>query len=85
MPARAYVFLNNRWLRLDVRGNKPSVNAQFDLVDEKLAFAVDPAQGEQDYTVIFAEPAPSVIHALTQNKSFAELWANLPNGLENCL
>lgn len=75
------VFLNGRWARLDARGNKPGVNAQFNLDAEQLAFAVDPSKGERDIAVIFAEPAATVVWALTKNASFAELWANLPTGV----
>lgn len=72
------VFINGRWSRLDARGNKPGVNAQFNLDEEQLAFAVDPAKGERDIAVVFAEPAATVVSALAKSASFAELWVNLP-------
>lgn len=76
------VYLNDRWSRLDARGNtKPGVNTQFDLEHEKLAYAVNPARGEKDHDVIFAEPAANVVAALTENKTFDMLWANLPDSI----
>lgn len=76
------VFLNDRWSRLDARGNKPGVKAGFGLAEAKPAFTADPARGEQDIPVIFAEPVAAVVRALTQNHTFAALWEHLPAGLE---
>lgn len=75
------VLMNGRWSRLDARGNKPGVNAQFNLYKEQLAFDADPGKGERDIAMIFAEPAATVVRALTNSASFAELWANLPLGV----
>ncbi len=35
-----YLASINRWIRLDARGNKPGVKAEFSIHKEKLAFAV---------------------------------------------
>jgi len=35
-----YIEEFGKWIRLDARGNKPSVNAQFSFAEEKLAFLV---------------------------------------------
>lgn len=72
------VFMNGRWSRLDARGNKPGVNAQFNLDEEQLAYCADSAKGERDLAVIFAEPAATVVRAFAKSASFTELWANLP-------
>ena len=48
------------WIRLDARGNKPGVDAQFSLGEERLAFPVRPEYGEVDYGINYAEP-PAVI------------------------
>lgn len=80
------------WVRLDSRGNKASVNAQFSLNpdDEKIAFTARPEFGEEDFYTIYVNPAPEAIAALTENKTCGELWKNLPaeiygksNDLEN--
>ena len=41
-----YLDSLGRWIRVDPRGNKPGVNAQFNLDDEQLAFPPDPSKGE---------------------------------------
>ncbi len=79
------VYINERrkWIRLDARGNKPGVDAEFSLRQEKLAFPIRPELGEEDGTVIFPSPDPSVIRALRENKNMADLWKDLPCKLEN--
>ena len=43
-----YIKSLDRWIRLDARGNKSSVNAQCDLEQERLAFPVRKDLGEVD-------------------------------------
>lgn len=57
------VHLADNWHRLDARGNKPGVDAQFRLGREQLAFRVD-AAGEMDYPRVYAQPAEVVLVAL---------------------
>lgn len=71
----------DKWIHLDVRGNKPGVDAQFSTEKEQLAFPVRPEQGEKDFPVIFTTPDPNVIRALTTHKTLDSLWANLPGAL----
>ncbi|MEM7362768.1 MAG: transglutaminase family protein [Pseudomonadota bacterium] len=52
------------WYRIDPRGNKPGVDAQFCPPHEQLAFEL--GDGEEDIPGYWAEPAPSVIRVLTQ-------------------
>jgi transglutaminase-like putative cysteine protease len=59
-----YVASHNRWIRLDPRGNKPGVDAQFSLSDEKLAYPIREEQGEIDYPINFPEPHPTIIATL---------------------
>ena len=58
------VFLNGRWSRLDPRGNKPGVDAQFSLDVERLAWPVQPELGEVDYPEVLVAAAPVVVEAL---------------------
>lgn len=58
------VHLGGAWHRLDPRGNKPGVNAQFSLGHEQLAFTVDPSAGEVYYARLAVDPAPAVLVAL---------------------
>ena len=75
-----YIGESKTWIRLDPRGNKNGVNAQFsiDPDDEKPAFIIRPEFGEEDFKTIYAEPAAEVIAALTEYKTREELWEDLP-------
>lgn len=44
-----YIDELNRWIRLDARGNKENVHAEFSVDKETLAFNVRPELGEIDY------------------------------------
>lgn len=59
------VHLRGAWHRQDPRGNKPGVDAQFSLDDERLAWPVDPALGEVDYPTLHVTPARCVVETLT--------------------
>jgi transglutaminase-like putative cysteine protease len=66
------------WYRVDARGNKEGVNAQFTPPDEQLAFAVNIA-GEIDFPQILSDPLPVIIEVLRKYKNKDELWDNLPD------
>ncbi|MDD1620139.1 MAG: NAD(P)H-dependent oxidoreductase [Methylococcaceae bacterium] len=66
------------WYRIDARGNKPGVDADFCPPLEKLAFPiVNPL--EQDLPGIRAEPLPAVVKALTENPTVEQVYDNLPD------
>jgi len=66
------------WYRLDARGNKPGVDAQFCPSLERLAFTVREA-AEADLPEIWPEPLPVVIEVLTRSATVEEVFANLPD------
>jgi transglutaminase-like putative cysteine protease len=66
------------WYRIDSRGNKPGVNAQFCPPDEKLAF-LPQAEGEYDFTEIWPDPVGIVIECLQKNKGWEKVRENLPD------
>jgi len=73
------VFLKQYgWYRIDARGNKPGVAAEFCPPLERLAF---PSIGgsERDFPEIWAEPLPMVVRALTQNSTVEQVFASLPD------
>lgn len=70
------------WVRLDARGNKPGVNAQFSTEFEQLAFPVRTEKGEIDGLVIYPNPDKNVLNHLKKSKSRKELWKNLPMELD---
>ena len=66
------------WYRLDARGNKPGVDAEFKPPQEQLAYGISfPA--EVDCKYIFARPLPQVIKALQTYSTWDELLHNLPD------
>jgi transglutaminase-like putative cysteine protease len=66
------------WYRIDARGNKPGVNAQFCPPNEMLAFAIKEPQ-ERDLPEIWAEPLPVVVEALERYDRYDQVLANLPD------
>jgi transglutaminase-like putative cysteine protease len=77
------VYLNEykKWIRLDARGNKEGVNAQFSINKEQLAFPVRTEKGEEDGFIIYPDPDVKIIEKLNNNKTRTELWYNLPDKL----
>jgi len=78
-----YLRTLDKWVRLDSRGNKPGVDAQFSIEDERLAFEVRCQQSEKDFPYIFPDPDLNVITALKHSKTLEELWSNLPDSLHS--
>jgi transglutaminase-like putative cysteine protease len=76
-----YLGSMNRWIRLDARGNKEGVDAQFSLEKEMLAFPIRPELGETDGEVIHASPSVNVVAALKGSRTLDELIANLPTAI----
>jgi transglutaminase-like putative cysteine protease len=76
------VFLDHGWHRLDARGNKPGVDAQFSLGEERLAWQADASVGEVDYPHVYARPAEVVLDALAASEDALALCeAGLPSSL----
>lgn len=78
------VYLNDleKWIRLDARGNKSDVNAQFSVDTEQLAFAIRTDKNEEDGFIIYPDPDKKILDVLRNNKSRTELWNNLPTELD---
>lgn len=72
---------DERWARVDPRGNKPGIDAQFSLKEERLAWSVREESGEVDYPVIHAAPPQVLLQALKTARDRSELWRILPAGL----
>ncbi len=69
---------NHGWYRIDARGNKPGVAAEFSPPTERLAFPII-AASEKDFQEIWAEPLPLVVKVLTLNKTVERVFENLPD------
>ena len=73
-----YVKEYKKWIRLDARGNKEGVNAQFSLEKEQLAFPIRAEKGEEDGFVIYPNPDVKVLEKFNSYKTRTELWDDLP-------
>ena len=76
-----YIREYEKWIRLDARGNKPGVDAQFSIDVEQLAFPIRPEKGEVDNFVIYPDPDTEVVRTLRSHDSREELWKDLPTRL----
>ncbi|HET7543513.1 MAG TPA: transglutaminase family protein [Polyangiaceae bacterium] len=79
MHGLTWVFLAGRWLRVDARGNKPGVDAQFSLGTERLAFPVRAELGEAELGGNFSMPPASIVAALDANEDLHVLIKALPD------
>ena len=78
-----YLKEYKKWIRIDPRGNKNGVNAQFSVDREQLAFPVRSEKGEEDCFIVFPETDRRIREKLRNNKTRTELWEDLPTELEN--
>lgn len=66
------------WYRVDPRGNREGVNAQFTPPKEQLAYSVRLPE-EADFQSILAEPLPVVVETLQTYNSWDEVLFNPPD------
>lgn len=66
------------WYRIDARGNRAGVDAQFTPPQEQLAFSIRLPE-EADFPAILAEPLPLVVRALQAQQTWEGLLAQLPD------
>ena len=66
------------WYRVDARGNRDNVNAQFTPPQEQLAFKIQFPE-EADFQTILPEPLQVVVEALQNHITWDELLLNLPD------
>lgn len=76
-----YLKEYDKWIRLDARGNKEGINAQFSVEKEQLAYPVRPEMGEIDNFIIYADPDTKILKKLKEHKTRTELWDDLPTEL----
>ena len=69
------------WYRIDPRGNRADISAQFVPPVEQLAFSLS-APGEADLPEIWAEPLPVVVKALRAHVTTDSLSQHLPDVVE---
>lgn len=70
-----------KWFRLDARGNREGVDAQFSIEQERLAFPVRPEMGEMDDDTVYPRTDVKIVEKLRESKTRAALWDDLPTEL----
>lgn len=76
-----YIREAGRWIRLDPRGNKNGVNAQFSIETEQLAYPIRPELGEKDVMTVYPVPDKVISDKLKRYGTRTELWDDLPEQL----
>lgn len=66
------------WYRVDPRGNREGIDAQFTPPLERLAFALK-SYDEAEFANIFAEPLGCVVDVLQRNRTWDVVFAALPD------
>jgi transglutaminase-like putative cysteine protease len=66
------------WYRIDARGNKANVNAQFVPPTEQLAWPIA-VEGEADLPEIWPDPLPVIVETLRKHDTYDRAAENLPD------
>lgn len=73
------IYLNDfGWFRVDPRGNKPGIDSEFTIEEERLAYVIHPDLGEIDYPYVYTHPLRSVITSMEDSKNTQELFFKRP-------
>jgi len=73
------IYIANRWIKVDARGNKPGVNAQFSLDEPILAFRCRPEYDEYFWQGIYAEPHKETMRMLEKAENLQYILDNIPD------
>lgn len=73
----AIYLKNNGWYKVDARGNKDGVDAQFNPPFEKLAFELQ--DNEYELPDIYVEPLDIILKSLETNNSYQKMVDNFPD------
>ncbi|MHC1683555.1 MAG: transglutaminase family protein [Clostridiaceae bacterium] len=76
-----YLKSQEKWIRVDARGNKKGINAQFSIKDEKLAYDLRKELGEYDDKIIYFKPNINVLNKLRSYSLFEDLRKDYPTAL----
>lgn len=69
-----YLKTLDKWIRLDARGNKEGINAEFSVDKEKLAFPIRAEYDEIDYGILYAEPLPMTMKILEKSTDALDMY-----------
>ncbi len=68
-----YLEEQNKWIRIDARGNKENVHAEFSIEEEQLAFPVRSEFGEVDYRNNDPDLDERLVSILNNNENILEV------------
>jgi len=72
------VLLNKKWIKLDARGNKQGVNAEFSDDEPILAYPIRKEYDEYFFDGIFANSHKETMQMLEKAKSLQDIMDNIP-------
>ena len=75
------IFIDNRWMKVDARGNTNGKNAQFSLDEPILAFPNREEYDEYFWMGIYASPHLDTMRMLEEAKSLQDVLDNIPDYL----
>lgn len=75
------VYLNGKWVKLDARGNKTGIDAQFSLEDPILAYPPRKGFAEYLYKGIYSHPQPVTMRKLENSQRIQDLYFGFPDEL----
>lgn len=73
------VFVNGKWIKLDARGNKPGINAQFSVDTPVLAYQNRKQYDEYFWNGIYATPHATTMQMLEKAQSLQDILDNIPD------
>jgi len=73
------VFVNERWIKIDARGNTNGINAQFSLSEPILAFPPRSEYDEYFWNGIYAYPHADTMKMLETANSLQDILDNIPD------
>ncbi len=71
-----YLKTLQRWFRIDARGNKIGVDAQFSVDTEQLAFSIQEEFDEKDYPFVYVKPHSKTMTVLEEHTDALEMYKN---------
>jgi len=72
------VLLNKKWIKLDARGNKQGVNAEFSDDEPILAYPIRKEYDEYFFDGVFANSHKETMQMLEKAKSLQDIMDNIP-------
>ncbi|WP_207940799.1 hypothetical protein DOK78_001661 [Enterococcus sp. DIV2402] len=69
-----YLHSKKRWVKLDARGNKEGIQADFDGKVEKLAFVPNSEEDEYTYPTIYVKPNSQTMITLSEATNACEMY-----------